>query len=341
MKTFLGYVSVATVLLVVISCGKQEPEAEMVATVDGDTLTADILQRVSPDSVMDSVSLHRTVLQVALAGGALPADSGGDKDAHGLAEQLSLRSGQKWKSEAAASRLAAARTLKKAVDSIGSKQGVVSFIDSLFQSRVRMGKDTATPQGSTLVAQELSRLKDDTLTAETDLGAVLAAVFGMPQDQADILAEYALTEGSGAADSADVSAMVKGLVFDSVAHAQKKALAAAKAARRRAPQDNSEQVLKYRGMQSIKDSIAGHDKNIQALYKKVLKTHPSMQGRVMVRFRVDAAGKVIEARVASSRIRESEFLDPLVGYVREIEFKEVPDHLGNMTFEFPFEFTPE
>jgi hypothetical protein len=258
-----------------------------------------------------------------------------------LVEQLSLRSGQDWNEETAASRLAAAKALKAALDSMGTKETVAGYIDSLFRNCVRMGKDSTTACGSVTVAQELQRLERDSLSADSDLGAVLAAVFGMPRDQADILAEFALSKDSGETDSAAVSAMVKGLVFDSAAHARKKANAVAKAAGRRALRDNSERVLKYRGMQSIKDSIAGHDKNIQALYKKVLKVNPNMQGRVMVRFRVSAAGKVIEAAIASSQIEEQDFLGPLAGYVREIQFQKVPAHLGNMTFEFPFEFTPE
>jgi hypothetical protein len=48
-----------------------------------------------------------------------------------------------------------------------------------------------------------------------------------------------------------------------------------------------------------------------------------------------------DARISKSSINDKEFTDHLSAYVMNIRFKPVPEEVGNMSFEFPFEFNPE
>jgi hypothetical protein len=50
---------------------------------------------------------------------------------------------------------------------------------------------------------------------------------------------------------------------------------------------------------------------------------------------------VVSASVSRSDISEREFVDPLLQYVQHIRFLPIPQHIGNMSFEFPFTFEPE
>jgi len=105
--------------------------------------------------------------------------------------------------------------------------------------------------------------------------------------------------------------------------------------------DNSALALKFRNQKSIKSTIGKHIPNLEAIYKKELKIDPSMSGVIYVTFRVGPSGEVISAVVKSSEIGNSSFINPFLDYVKEIRFKSIPNTVGNMTFDFPFEFKPE
>ena len=104
------------------------------------------------------------------------------------------------------------------------------------------------------------------------------------------------------------------------------------------PVENSALALKFRNQQSINTTVSEHIPNLEVLYKKELKLYPEMSGTVYVTFKVSYAGEVILAEIKSSEIENEKFIVPLLDYVKKIKFKAIPENVGNMTFEFPFEF---
>ena len=77
------------------------------------------------------------------------------------------------------------------------------------------------------------------------------------------------------------------------------------------------------------------------LYKQVLKKNSRMQGVVYVTFQVDPSGKTVAATIKSSQINDQKFINSFLEYVQKINFKSVPENVGDMTFNFPFEFKPD
>ena len=130
--------------------------------------------------------------------------------------------------------------------------------------------------------------------------------------------------------------MVTGLIFDS-------------AAARRAPQPrqevtphyNNKEILKHRSQQSISDSISKHSAELEGIYKMRLKLAPQMAGTVWISFKVRPDGSVANADLRSSQISDPNFMETLQAYALTMRFKPVAETLGDMTFEFPFHFTPE
>jgi TonB family protein len=87
-------------------------------------------------------------------------------------------------------------------------------------------------------------------------------------------------------------------------------------------------------------SIEAHNANLEALYRKQLKINQDMEGVVYVTFRVSPDGTVLSASIKSSDIADPDFLDPFLDYVTTIRFEPIPERVGKMRFDFPFEFRP-
>jgi TonB family protein len=170
------------------------------------------------------------------------------------------------------------------------------------------------------------------------LAAILSSLFQVEGNLSNVIAEFISSERTFSRDTTSVEDMVKGLVFDSAAASsekvQQKKIQPVK-------KDNSALALKYRSQQSIQKTIREHTPILEGIYKKELKKNANMSGVVYVTFRVAASGEVISATVKSSEIAQRDFINPFLSYVKKINFKAIPETVGPMTFDFPFEFRPE
>jgi TonB family protein len=318
-------------LLVLLSCGKQ-PGTQVV--VGGDTMTVEGLLQLRPEGARDEWVLPGVGVQVILA----RRDTARQKElTEQLTDQLNLRSDHRWGHEQVSSLYRASIALRHSVDSLDSFGAVIALIDSL-RSRLQ-----GLPQGLMLDSLAVDTLRDEQAQIPKEaMARILQSAFRIDAEEAFVLADFVASEEMAAMDSAAVGKMIAGLVWDSAKASENKPRRKKAPARSRVKRpDNSALALRYRPYESIRDSIAKHIPNIRALYRKELKRDQSLEGVVRVAFRISASGEVMSATVVGSDIDEPRFLKPLSGYVRDIRFLPIPEKVGPMSFEFPFEFKSE
>ncbi len=173
-----------------------------------------------------------------------------------------------------------------------------------------------------------------------DFEILFGRIFSLNERTSQVVGEFLFLSGDNKEKSVDVSKIVSGLVFDSAALKKKIADSSQKKSVNKVV-DNSQSLIKYRSLESIKDSISSHSINIQSIYKKTLKIHEGLSGVVYVKFRVNESGSVVETAISRTEINNKELHENLMSYVRNIKFKAIPEGKGLMTFDFPFEFRPE
>jgi TonB family protein len=290
----------------------------------------------SAEATLDSAAIQRILFQIALARRAAPVRDSGDyrETVEALAEQLTLRAGRHWKPEAAALAYDAARAAAATVDSPAIADTAWRALSALADS-----------SGAILPAP---RAKIDSALARGDavdnLDALLRTLFAFNATASRLMAEFALQPAADTAVGTDaIEGVVHGLVYDSAAAKQpeqRNTDAPAQRAIRRAAPDNPARALAHRPQESIMRSIEAHNANLEALYRKQLKINQDMEGVVYVTFRVSPDGTVLSASIKSSDIADPDFLDPFLDYVTTIRFEPIPERVGKMRFDFPFEFRP-
>jgi TonB family protein len=319
-------------MLLWCSAPKKDPHSTVVATVGATSLELGAVQEALPDSgeALDSVRREAGVRRVGLAlfADSVPGVAVDSQTVAALAVQLTRRSDAPWSVGATQTLLKAALMVQKLQ---GSDRGalpaaVVATLDSLLVPP--RSKDAAEPSRGSGV---------DTVSV---LGELLQAQLGLSAELSAVLVEFVGSTAGEVKDSASVAKLIRGLVQDTTAQ-QARGGAPRGGAGTLAVKDNSELALKYRPAQSIQDSILRHTPAVMMLYKKQLKQDAALAGVVMVRFRVGADGVVQEVVVARSSLDAPAFITPLLDYLKDIRFAPIPAKIGAMSFEFPFEFTPE
>jgi hypothetical protein len=339
-----GMAAIACVLAAGCSPGTQRSD-NCLFMVGGDTVSVAIVNRLVPDSVPRPQKLLRAARELAFVKESKKAhpdiaedrrvkQAGGD-----LALQLSRLSSDSWSAEAGVNLYIAAKLLAGRALATNSLPMACGFSDSLVLALV-------TIRDSSLLA-ELRKKKTAAVNAPVKQGdqafleALFAFQFDLPPPSARILGEFVATAEKEPATSTAVNPDIKGLLFDSTRQ-QAKTQRPARAAHGAVVADNSKEALRFRSRVSIKDSIGKHIPELEALYKKHLKMHESMEGTIWVTFLINPDGTVAHAQVKTSSITEKGFLIPFRDYVmQKIRFQRIPDKVGAMSVEFPFEFTPQ
>ncbi len=345
MKTVPAVIWAAVVTVVMaMSCGKKTPLPP--ALVFGsDTLRTEQLVRFDPVATDEPVKLRNVGVRLICASG-LP-ESGADTLVPLFTERLLLVTGVEWGEEGAALLLAASKRLYEMLQQ--SCPEVDGYIDSL---RTRLPGIVTAPSGAApLPAVVCTGTDTGASPVQLRTADYLQKVLGVQPECADLIEEFLTGQDTeqtpvGAGDARKV---ISGLLAGTgppadSANIRKQVSRSSAGVTHRAPaesHDNSEAVLQYRNRESIRDSIQKHIPDLRQLYKKSLKGGKSFDGTVVVTIRVNAAGAVIHAAIRASDIDNKVFLDPFVAYVRTIRFKPVPEKLGAMTFDFPFEFNAE
>lgn len=325
--------------LVLFSCTpKRQPDHRASCIVGTDTVSLAEMQAMEPDSVPVMEKISRTALQMTLSREARLPCGGTVKDTgfySDLSNQLSLQTGTAWPVQSVVCLYSAAKAVRLKFKELPTARAVAVYVDSLFSHTVRLDTTVARQ----LAANDSLLATLDNKKTRQDLEKLLTSIFHISAKTAYVLADFLISEEKeNASGGADVSSYIKGLVADSAHPARKPhGDVAAKAA----PLQDPKLALKYRPQQLISDSIKKHIPTLEAIYKKQLKTHPNLNGTVWVTFVILPDGTVASTQVHSADIGEKDFLNPFSQYVQRIRFSRIPDNIGPMTFEFPFEFSPE
>ncbi|MGB7567912.1 MAG: hypothetical protein WBM07_08625 [Chitinivibrionales bacterium] len=331
-------------LFIATDCAQRKNiEFQCICTVGSDTLTPHRVKQLVPDSssAPAQARILRALFECMYAGrirASAPTGTGAqDKQlALDLAQQLSRQTGDAWTPEAALVLYDAAIFLKSGAAELRSMPEVLARSESLFTATV-VFCDTGSKRK--IISGKDSLFKawrtQQTAGATEDLLSLLLLV---PAPVARVVCDFLNSAETSSNDGGDARAMIKGLLYDSSAHRETET----RRAPAPVPKDNSRAVLRYRSQQSIMDSIAVHVPILEALYKKHLKVHQAMAGKVWVTFQISAQGTVLSARLKTSSITEKDFLVPFQDYlIEKVRFKPVPEEVGPMAFTFPFEFSPE
>ena len=323
---------VAGVGLCLCLCSPKAPvEHDTTICVWGtDTVTTKTLAPLLANPESAGSDSTRTVIQILLAGKtSLHIDSGVCAD---FAKQASLRSTAEWTVQQAGVLLDAAAYLRSVVGIAGSPQkAAVIFKQTIMDSVIYSQEAYKSKIGMICDSFAISASAQTTIPSWIDY----KILFGISPETALLVQEFADAQ-NGAVVKKDMSGMVKGLLFDSTAHAVAKAQPVKPPEARQ-----SLDALKFRTQKSITESISRHSTTLEAIYKKQLKQFPSMRGTVWVTFTVLPSGKTADAEVKRSEIAQKEFVEPLREYAKTIHFKEIPEKVGTMVFEYPFSFSSE
>jgi TonB family protein len=324
-RVALGCLFVAAALF--FGCGKGE-KAGTVIVIGTDTVKIEMARLLVPDATDDSGIVERAVRRRLLAK-ALPLEEKPTAPVSAkLAQKLALISGTDYSPQEAELLLKAATVIDSALRNGKSVDSVIAFFDSICSAFPVSAN--GKPVDFRLTSKERARFEAFNLTDEKQQLELLASLLGLSGEAAATLVSFIAPQDKGAA----VDVMVKGLIAEP--NVRPKPMPAKK---KIAPDPSM--ALAFRSRESIRDSIARHLTNLQQLYKRQLKTGDVASGTVWVTFEVNAEGRVIAARIRKSEINNMQFLERLGQYARLIKFEQIPETVGSMTFEFPFEFKPE
>jgi hypothetical protein len=344
-KRFIVFAAIVFSMLLTICTRENKASNHCLFIIGGDTVSMSLINRLVPDSLTRSRKIMRAALELASikvnekfslsqADSQSLAQIGID-----LARQLSRLEADPWTAEAGRSLYLAARFFAKKERELNSPQGVLSSADSVISSLVVICDSAVAKEFRIQKASlfDTSGCRNDSACLES----LFSFLFHLSKPASRIVREFAVTaENQSAKVPEAASAAIKGLLSNGAAAPQTRQTRPITVSGAVTAPNNSQEALRLRGQRSIKDSIEKHIPDLEVLYKKHLKKHQNMEGVVWVTFAVNSAGNVISAQIKTSTIPEKDFLAPFQDYVvHQIHFQRIPEKAGNMSIEFPFEFS--
>lgn len=97
----------------------------------------------------------------------------------------------------------------------------------------------------------------------------------------------------------------------------------------------------FRRPSFIKKVIDNNSSELRYIYNKRLRAGDKLSGKVVVEIKINPDGSVTDARPVKSTMGDEKFEWDIAGRIKTWQFKEVPDSLGILTVNFPFEFYEE
>lgn len=94
-------------------------------------------------------------------------------------------------------------------------------------------------------------------------------------------------------------------------------------------------------MRSIEDVRLVFERNkgsIYAIYNRVLREEPGLQGKVVVSLTIAPGGNVVECRIVSSELKTPELEGKLVARIRQFDFG--AKDVETMVVSWPVDFLP-
>jgi hypothetical protein len=312
-------------LLLFISCQQKPLKEKRFISGKGDTLTGPLVAMLDPGEKADSIRYRNVLVRLGLTIGV--ENRTPDALDSLLASQLSMESGVDWSIQAANLLHDAALRVRQKLESTNNCSTTVAFAESLFQV-VNAGNNFLFPKIS-------APLSVDNKT--NWISTIFSELFNLDGPTATALAIFT-NQQTSEQDNKKLLINIKGLVFDSTRRTDTTIGGKNQKKTDQSSIVTETDILKYRNQNSILESITKHIPEIKSLYKTHLKRNENLSGTVNVSFYLAPEGKVLEVSIAKTDIVDSGFLEPLLKYLKQIEFKSIPAEAGNMLFEFPFEF---
>ena len=98
-------------------------------------------------------------------------------------------------------------------------------------------------------------------------------------------------------------------------------------------------VRKTRSQESIKEVVNARRGGIDFLYKKALRSNPTLKGVIVIEFTITPDGDVLSTQMVSTTINDPSFEEEVLKRVRSWKFPPYPDS-GNTVVKYPIEFYP-
>ena len=96
-----------------------------------------------------------------------------------------------------------------------------------------------------------------------------------------------------------------------------------------------------RSYEEIDRTIRRYLEGVRFLYERYLRTNPDLQGRVTLRFTIDALGNVTDCKLVSSTMNLAAFHDELAKRVLLWKFPAIEKSSGSVSVVYPFTFLPK
>lgn len=97
----------------------------------------------------------------------------------------------------------------------------------------------------------------------------------------------------------------------------------------------------YRRPSALKQGIDEYSGELRYIYNKRLRTGVKLSGKMLVEIRITSGGAISNAKVLQSNMGDQQFEETIVKQIQGWKFKPVPDSLGDVTINYPFEFYEE
>jgi TonB family protein len=97
----------------------------------------------------------------------------------------------------------------------------------------------------------------------------------------------------------------------------------------------------FRRPTMLKQFIDDNSNELRYLYNKRLRTGVKLSGRMLMEIRIKADGSIGDAKIVQSNMGDAQFEESIVEQIKRWKFKAVPDSLGDITVNYPFEFFEE
>ncbi len=331
-KTLLSFA------LIFIHCGTKDQSPVNKVVVDSDTLTLEMIGRIAPD-LSDRAEYTGYAAVRYLLSSRCKKDSVALSLQADLLRQLTLHCTPGWDEYSAGILIKAALNITEKLDSAVMYQNLLREIDALYAESVRC------PEGEKITTPFSTDSTEKSIKAQDveSMSQMYSDLLGLGSAGSRILAEFTVisdTTESAQIDQETVKRLVYSKKHQPAAQTVSKATGD-KVVKQLPDNDHSRRALRYRDHKSVKDSIAKHLPNLIVLYQQHIRRSDSRDGTVWVNFRVGSDGTVETAEVHRSGIDDQEFIVPLVQYLQSIRFKPIPDSIGTMHFEFPFQFSAD
>jgi TonB family protein len=97
----------------------------------------------------------------------------------------------------------------------------------------------------------------------------------------------------------------------------------------------------FRRPSALKRTIDDYSGELRYVYNKRLRTGIKLSGKMLIEIHVSPQGTITTARVLQSNMGDAQFEQTVLTQIQGWKFKPVPDSLGEVTVNYPFEFFEE